>query len=326
MSKRIQWIDNLKGFSILLVLLGHSFISEDLYRFIYTFHMPLFFAISGYLFKNDSLENTKEYVNKKAKSLLVPYAVFAVLSFPIGLILPNYMNGSVSIVDGLSKLFYLKGSVGWNIPLWFLSSLFFTETLFFILKKYKIENLVIMVLSIIFGYVIYKLNIVLPFGIHISIWALLFYAIGNELKLSNRVTSFKNVSSIEKVITLSILAILNIVFGNFFNINKMEMYHSELGNYWYYIIASVSGMLFMILIFSLLKQKKILQVIGRRTLFILETHMFIILAIRLVDKVLKFNLFNYTNIKGLIIFTITTLIYILAIKILDKYKIKNVIL
>ncbi len=61
MQERIKWVDNLKGFAILLVILGHSlqyfyrdFNNSHLANFIYSFHMPLFFALSGFVSFRDS--------------------------------------------------------------------------------------------------------------------------------------------------------------------------------------------------------------------------------------------------------------------------------
>ena len=50
-KKRMDYIDIAKGIGIILVILGHRNISTDIKQFIYTFYMPLFFMLSGYLFK-----------------------------------------------------------------------------------------------------------------------------------------------------------------------------------------------------------------------------------------------------------------------------------
>ena len=51
---RQNWIDWSKSIGIYLVVLGHcSFFNKDIEGFIYTFHMPLFFMISGYLYKGN---------------------------------------------------------------------------------------------------------------------------------------------------------------------------------------------------------------------------------------------------------------------------------
>ena len=46
----IRWINNLKGFGILLVVLGHILPRDSFGQWIYAFHVPLFFYLSGYLF------------------------------------------------------------------------------------------------------------------------------------------------------------------------------------------------------------------------------------------------------------------------------------
>ncbi len=58
MDKREYWLDIAKSIGIFLVVLGHTSINENLKIFIYSFHMPLFFLISGFLFKtNDNFKN-----------------------------------------------------------------------------------------------------------------------------------------------------------------------------------------------------------------------------------------------------------------------------
>lgn len=74
MISRIEWIDALKGFAIFTVVLGHCItdaLSSNTFPvyhdfltafkdFIYIFHMPLFFTISGYLFfLTKVIKNTK---------------------------------------------------------------------------------------------------------------------------------------------------------------------------------------------------------------------------------------------------------------------------
>lgn len=44
---RVLWIDYVRDIGIWTVVLGHSFCSEDLKQYIYSFHMPLFFFLSG---------------------------------------------------------------------------------------------------------------------------------------------------------------------------------------------------------------------------------------------------------------------------------------
>ena len=73
-KRHIEWIDSLKGLAIILVVLGHNTGGEnDAYHFFYTFHMPLFFLISGFLF---SMKPPLEYLERSFRHLMVPYIAF----------------------------------------------------------------------------------------------------------------------------------------------------------------------------------------------------------------------------------------------------------
>ena len=70
-EQRIEWLDWLKGMGIMLVIIGHSFrdemrvvssVADFIYSLIYVFHMPLFFAIAGYLFHLNYKNNIKKTV------------------------------------------------------------------------------------------------------------------------------------------------------------------------------------------------------------------------------------------------------------------------
>lgn len=80
---------------IILVVLGHSGFTNDviqhkllyLQKWIYSFHMPLFFFISGYLYsltnKSFTEINSGKFLFKKVKRLLIPYFVLGVIVFAI---------------------------------------------------------------------------------------------------------------------------------------------------------------------------------------------------------------------------------------------------
>ena len=65
-----MWLDALRGIGILLVLLAHN--NPPFIRFIFGFHMPLFYALSGYLFKETTI-NRKPF--EQIKRLLMQYIV-----------------------------------------------------------------------------------------------------------------------------------------------------------------------------------------------------------------------------------------------------------
>ncbi len=80
-QKRLLWPDLAKGIAIFLVALGHSVLVGDILKdWIYSFHMPLFYFVSGYFMslKNGSVWDT---VCRKSRSLLPVYFVFSFLGF-----------------------------------------------------------------------------------------------------------------------------------------------------------------------------------------------------------------------------------------------------
>lgn len=89
-NERERMPDILKGLSIFFVVYGHvlqdmcvggesPYTNPILNLFIYTFHMPLFGFISGYLFYYSSVKSTKDLVLSKSKSLLVPILVWGTI-------------------------------------------------------------------------------------------------------------------------------------------------------------------------------------------------------------------------------------------------------
>ena len=71
-NKRNVEIDIAKGIGILLVIIGHGAIPSWSKDAISSFHMPLFFILSGYFFRD---EKPLTRVQKDAKRLLLPYVV-----------------------------------------------------------------------------------------------------------------------------------------------------------------------------------------------------------------------------------------------------------
>lgn len=89
-EKTSNEISFLYTIGVLLTVLGHSHSNDwttfppQPVDFIYSFHMPLFFCISGYLFaKSSSLEKNGylKWIGNKSKRLLIPYFVISAISF-----------------------------------------------------------------------------------------------------------------------------------------------------------------------------------------------------------------------------------------------------
>jgi fucose 4-O-acetylase-like acetyltransferase len=134
-SKREVWVDYVKVFACILVVLGHFFQSmvkanilpeNGLYAWfnttIYYFHVPLFFICSGYLYQKysivDGLSSWKQNTIKKAVVLGIPYFAFSLATW----LLKTVFSGSVNNeMGGLLDTLFIHPTA----PYWYLYVLFF---------------------------------------------------------------------------------------------------------------------------------------------------------------------------------------------------------
>ena len=151
-TSRIQWVDIAKGFAILSVVVGHSvFKPLFVWNVIYSYHMPLFFLLSGLFVINKDV-NLKSAMLKRAKTLLLPYSVFSILQ---GLF---FLSINKFVIDfswtRLSvKTFFLSPE------LWFLPVLFVVSLMVIVLNKITHKKYILfaiwiisIVISIYFSY------------------------------------------------------------------------------------------------------------------------------------------------------------------------------
>lgn len=120
-SARLLQIDVARGIGIILVVLGHNWLLINNYpalkQAIYLFHVPLFFFLSGLVFKPQ--ENTKLLAFKRANALLKPYLVVL-----LGYELYRLLTGKSDSLQAVWGILYGTGQSISLPPLWFLPHLF----------------------------------------------------------------------------------------------------------------------------------------------------------------------------------------------------------
>lgn len=209
---RVEYIDIAKGIGILLVALAHadvSLVSPYLHRFIYSFHMPLFFFLSGYFFNPEV--PFWALLKKRFNTILKPYLVTILLIYIVSL---SFTNMRFATVFGrIAKSLYATGYyIDW-VQLWFLPSLFVTSLfafLFYRLVLSRIDNrylrwLVLLGLPAIavpFLDVFYPFSVSLlgkeyelyglPFSLDLVFLSGFFYILGNEIRQASSEKTFGN--------------------------------------------------------------------------------------------------------------------------------------
>ena len=162
-NNKINWLLILQGWTMLWVIIGHSPLIDPkegplyvllLFKFAYSFHMPMFMLISGWLFYFTRLNrigindgsikwNYFAIVKDKAKRLLLPGLVFSLLALLLKLLFPGEMVRQIglSLSDFLHS--YLYPNENPLRELWFIVTLFWMFLLtplwqFFLKNKYTI--------------------------------------------------------------------------------------------------------------------------------------------------------------------------------------------
>ena len=260
-NDRINWVDYYKTFSIFLIVLGHSVLEHvQLIHFLYLFHVPLFFFISGYLEKTEDC-NTKNYLRKTIYALVIPYFLWNILcvvfAWPIT---PKRICG---LFVGLSL---------WNAASWFLSVLVIIKLVALMFKRHKNIGATITI-SILF--VLFVIDYRMPYYANLAFMFMPFYFIGMFGKPSiNRLSHyFEN-----KILANGLLFILGItllyICFKYTNIPHTQAVVSFTNIFWLYWLTGflgVSSIFFLCISFNN-KPCGVIQAISMSTLFIMCSH------------------------------------------------------
>ncbi len=138
MKKRMPWLDIAKFIGMFFIYIGHfTTAAGRFYPFVVTFHVPMFFFLSGcseWLSKQDPFP---KFLWKNTKTLLIPLFLFSFASVAINFI---YCSLSGKTFDLLSSLHHIcNGNIRvhfYAASLWFLSCLFVMRLVFYFLRKY----------------------------------------------------------------------------------------------------------------------------------------------------------------------------------------------
>lgn len=211
---RLRMMDIAKGIAIILVVIGHAIPDAStrngiaspslkiIFDLIYSFHMPLFFLISGY-FVNTLIAKEDVYtsIKKKFQRLMVPYIFVGLCYAPCKLLLSRFANDPFH----LSNLWKMLIGINPDGELWFLYSLFIISAFSYFIRV-RVNKVWIVCSGIIGGGTLWLPNIVS----HILFFQFFFF-IGIYLRQNNP-KWIRNISSKIFIICLLLWGILNIPY------------------------------------------------------------------------------------------------------------------
>ena len=320
MSKRIEWIDTLRGVAMFFVILGHAFIKRNniVRNYIYSFHMPLFYFISGLTTKR---RDTKffDYLFKKVKSILVPYLFLNIFIFIFKFIMNMLLGMYKGISITLALEYFIKGHSNYIpcIQSWFLLSLFIIDILFFIITKITrndIELSILIFILFILGYFYSKSDYTFLVYWHIdtSLIGILYYYIGYMfMKYFNKIRFiFSNIKSL-------ILIIFTIPVGYYLQYinDRVSMNANRYNNIYLYLVSSIITIFSLVVLVNiLLKKDKLFNGIGKMSIFYLGYHGVLLTPLKEYSKVMLSN-----NILTVITAFILILIFFPISKLALRY-------
>ncbi|RPJ79379.1 MAG: acetyltransferase [Alphaproteobacteria bacterium] len=301
---RLNWIDALKGIGIMLVVLGHHSLPAALDTYIFSFHMPLFFFISGFLFDFGKYSKSgANFVKGKFRSLLLPYFFFAFLTCLFYCLLdivyqPKVTNIEFCEANALYRIYSILYALGplisYNPPLWFLPCLFVTELLFYgFAKKYYLEPKKLVFWLIVIGILGYLYAMYVPFRLlwnaDVALTAVVFYGAGNLfrkfLSLEGKSRSGSILDSDSRFIKgifghdnifNGILILLNILYiGYLFGFPTTEIMNMnilEYGNFFSFYFLAFSGTFAFVYLFKQIGSSRVLEYYGRNSIIVLALH------------------------------------------------------
>jgi len=248
---------------MLLVVWGHILGHGQVTSFIYSFHMPLFFFISGLLFNGQKYQSFPNFIIRRVKSLLIPYFIYSVITWIVWFAYNYIAKVHVkSFFMPLMQTFIAQGSGGFlvhNVPLWFVTCLFLTELFYYYIAKLPgYGSFLVSLLMSVLGYLMiekftfwnFKL---LPWNLEVSFAAMIFYCLGNIVRTKIGITKFNDFFVNPKashsnyyVYIISILCLCVGILGVRIN-GKISYGSDSLGDHFFWLqISALCGIFVML--------------------------------------------------------------------------------
>lgn len=308
---RVNWVDAAKSIGLFLVFWGHilyegSDLAATLNKAIYSFHMPMYFLLSGYVLKSDT-KTFLQFVKDKVFRILIPALVLYILTLPLYF---YFLDTPASPMSVIRTICYFDGQCAYNSPIWFFFSLFVILIVAKLLKLAQsgIAKLVaVIATTLLLSYMCYasQWQVFNTFGFNKALLGLFFVSCGALLK---------HIPYSGRVGTVGLVALpLWVVSGLLLN-TKVSIYGMELGNFWLFVISSLSGSLCFFALCKLFDGSRFVREYARWTIFIVSSHMVLVTAFGFISQTLSFN--------GTILFDVLSAAFVLVSLVVYRYLCK----
>ena len=331
MTQRIEWIDSAKGLGIILIFVGHIWSLHDtsvFYDWMYAFHVPLFFFVSGLTLKTH-VGPFLGLVVRKVRTILAPYFFYAFIGYVFyvgGYIAASLAGRQIEQFDyGLlyPLLGIFHGTLGdgnlVNSPLWFLPALFITFLIGYAVNTYisrhGLRVLVVASLTALGIWIGEDLQV--PFGMVPALIALAFFQAGyyfHHFNVASRIPRGGKWLLLLLLFPLSLAAPVNGFVG---------MGRGVVNDPVLFLLFAFGGVLMSTLLVQLLGARgQMLAWVGQHSLAILVIHMLIIKSVKVLIVVLfgiDLQTMEASLWLGLVVLSVSTLIMIPSVYVMERW-------
>lgn len=274
-------VDTIKAIAMVLVLVGHApGLNLMVMNFIYAFHMPVFFFVSGLLLSKAKLAMPfRQFVMAQFRSLGVPYLFFFFLSYIYwlptrGLSASTLKNGPIAWWEPLLD-FFTGSQQAWviNTVLWFFVSLFMTACIYYVARRFFSTGFLALLFSLIgavFSLVYVDTWPRWPWRLDSTLIALGFYSVGQYVRAP--LARPFNLSPTHAA-ALAGLLFFGVLLGATLN-GKVDLNFLQFGTVpMLYFVNAYLGIFALLFASQLFPRERVLAWIARNAIIIFPSHL-----------------------------------------------------
>ena len=312
-SKRLTHIDIAKGLGILLTVIGHclvfsGFVGSRAFAVIYAFHMPLFFFLSGYVYKK---KTPTVFFADKIRSLLFPVILYQSINLCMyGILFLIHKTGGYSTIS--------FGGFWFLLTLLYVSVMYYAVDLLTVrIKNEKAQHIVRILTSVFFLGVglVYAREISDTYNqpIATAFVGYFFYILG----VYTRIWEQNPRHAVSKYVCggIGIVLLIALTITIRANSRTVDMNTSRYAREWIFLPHAMMGIFGTYLLSVMISKNRILEFFGRNSLIVLLIHIPVSKTVPIIK--------DYLGCSNWVVLIVNTVLSIMlswfAIKVFEKY-------
>lgn len=288
--KHLDYIDELKGFAIILVVWGHCGALNYFYNSLYYIHLSVFIMVTGMmLYYSGNWKKPVSYMFKLLKSLMYPFLTFGLISILLNVYLNNIAGTTFLIKFRIKEIFCLGYDACWYLPALFIGETVAIFVIYLSKEVFKKNYFILISLGIIIlaasilrmflweyygeyafnSFLSGKKMLLLLIGSR-SLFFAVFVLIGYSIfpYLEKMVQYLKWKGAVIAIVVFTVMLFVTRKAG-FVDLRLVNWQHTSV----YLVCSVVIGLAAIVFFMSLDKKMPLLQFIGKNSLIIMGVHM-----------------------------------------------------